>query len=69
MRHPLNDEFQALPQVPGMLAGVAGKAPQQQDMLLRVAAAGLASLGGPAAPRAGSADDEAVFAAHYKCAI
>lgn len=52
-------------QVPALLEGVAAKPPQQRDMLLRLAFASLVPFGGDAAPRAGTADDEAVFAAKY----
>ena len=52
-------------QVPELLLGVAAKPQQQRDMLLRLAFAGLAPLGGSAAPRAGSPEDEAAFAAKY----
>ena len=52
-------------QVPKLLRGVAAKPQQQRDMLLRLAFAGLAPLGGSSVPRAGSPEDEAAFAAKY----
>jgi Proteasome stabiliser len=52
-------------QVQELLRGVATKPQQQRDMLLRLSFAGLSPLGGSAAPRAGSPEDEAAFAAKY----
>jgi len=56
---------QRLAIVPHLLEGIASKPAAQRDMLLRLAAGGLAQLNGPGAPRQGDDADEAAFAAKY----